>query len=102
MNCVPVDPVPITPTRLPAMSRSFGHALVCTRVPATLSRPAMSEMLLFASSPSALTRYRAVSVTPVDVVTVHSSSDSSNTAPVTPVFSWMSRARSKRSTTCSR
>ena len=55
MNCVPVEPVPITPTRLPVMSRSAGQAFVCTRRPANESRPGMSGMLLFASSPSALT-----------------------------------------------
>ena len=56
MNWVPVEPVPITPTRLPVMSRSFGQALVCTSGPAKVSRPGMSGMLLFASRPSALTR----------------------------------------------
>ena len=38
MILVPVEPVPITPTRLPVMSRSSGHALVCTRVSGEESR----------------------------------------------------------------
>ena len=100
MNWVPVEPVPITPTRLPVMSRSSGQALVCTSAPAKVSPPGMSGMLLFASSPSAVHQVAGgVTASPVLVRTVQMPASSSNSRLVTSVFSWMSRRRSKRSTT---
>ena len=36
---LPVEPLPITPTRLPVRSRSSGHAPVCTRRPSKSSMP---------------------------------------------------------------
>src|SRR3954447_12265227 len=43
MNWVPVDPVPMTPTRLPSKVRSCGHAPVCASLPWKVSRPLMSH-----------------------------------------------------------
>ena len=59
-------------------------------------------MLVAASSPSAVTTYRAVKDSPAEVPTVQVLVASSKTIDVTSVFSRKSLRRSYRSTTVSR
>ncbi len=87
---IPVDPVPMSPTRLPVKSTpSFGHRDVWYQGPSNESSPGRSGTWNSDRHPAAETKYRAVTVAPSDVVTVHAAAAASQEAPVTRVFSWM-------------
>ena len=63
---MPVDPVPIMPTRLPVKSTpSCGHCPVWYQSPLNVSSPGMAGTLAVDRQPTAVTRYFAMKVSPV-------------------------------------
>ncbi len=97
---MPVDPVPMSPTRLPAKSTpSCGHRAVWYQGPSNESSPGRSGTWNSDRHPAAETKYRAVTVPPSDVVTAHAAAVASQDAPVTRVFSLMCGHRPNRSAT---
>ena len=103
IDWMPDEPVPTTATRLPVKSTpSCGQRPVWWISPANVSAPGASGSFGTERHPVAMITCRAVSSSPVSVVTVHVPAASSSTAAVTRVFSEMSRSRSKRAATCRR
>ena len=97
---MPVEPVPITPTRSPVKSTgSWGQALVWNQRPLKLSMPGMSGRRALDRLPVAMMQKRAPSSRPVSVRTVHWLRPGSNRACVTRVPRSMSRRSSNRSAT---
>ena len=100
ISCTPVEPVPMTPTRLPLRSTSsLGQRLVNSEVPAKVSIPAMSGSSGTERMPDAATTNGAANDSPASVFTVHVASSSSNVIATTLVLNRMSRRRSSRSAT---
>ena len=98
--CTPLDPVPMTATRLPAKSTVVaGHSPVWCWTPRNSSRPGTSGNCGTESTPVALMRKRARTAAPSAVATVHVADASSYLASVTFAPNRMWRRRSKRSTT---
>ena len=97
------EPVPITPTRLPATSTpSCGHRPVWCSSPANRSRPGRSGIRGTERHPVAMIRKVAERRSPSPVTIDQDPAGSSSAASATRVPSRMSRRRSKRSATCSR
>ena len=68
---MPVEPVPISPTRLPEKSTpSCGQRPVWYQAPEKLSRPGMAGTLALDRQPTAVIRNRASNRSPASVVTV--------------------------------
>ena len=100
MICTPLDPVPMTATRLPAKSTGVaGQRPVWCCSPRNSSRPGTSGKYGTESTPVAAMRNRARSSVPSLTTTVHVPDDSSYTADVTLASKRMWRRRSNRSTT---
>ncbi len=94
------EPVPMTATRFPLKSTgSCGQRPVWKVVPANVSRPGMSGVLVDERQPVAMMTKRAVYASPASVRTSQRSAASSKTAAATRVFNVTSRRRSKRSAT---
>ncbi len=67
---MPVEPVPISPTRLPVKSTpSCGHWPVWYQSPVKVSSPGKAGTLAVDRQPTAVIRNRAVSVSPAAVTT---------------------------------
>ena len=78
ITCTPLDPVPMTATRLPAKSTGVvGHRPVWCDSPRKSSRPGTSGKYGTERTPVAATRNRARYSAPSPVVTVHVPDDSS-------------------------
>jgi hypothetical protein len=87
---MPVDPVPMRPTRLPVKSApSRGHRLVWNHSPRKVSSPGIAGTCWADRQPVAITQNRAVRLSPSSVSTVHSRRPAPHTHAVTRVFSWM-------------
>ena len=100
MTCTPLEPVPITPTRLPATSTpSAGQRAVWCWVPSNVSAPGIGGLFTSDRQPAADTRNRAETVAPSDVSTIQRFRSSSKRARSTRVPNCMSPRRSKRSAT---
>ncbi len=100
MAWMPLEPVPMRPTRLPARSTpSRGHFDVWMIVPVKVSRPGMSGRLVADRQPTAVTSQRQLTRSPCSVSTIQRLASSSKCADVTRVDSWMSLRMSKRSAT---
>ena len=85
---IPVEPVPISPTRFPAKSTpSAGQRAVWYQGPANVSRPGSDGTWYADRQPTAETRNRALTVDPSSVVTAHSAAAASHPADVTRVLS---------------
>ena len=81
ISCTPVEPVPITPTRLFAKSTpSAGQLAVWYCSPANVSAPLNFGVKLSERAPAALTRYRAETVSSLEVRMIHLFCSSSNRA----------------------
>ena len=71
IDWMPDDPVPITATRLPVKSTaSAGQCAVWYTSPANVDRPGKSGVNAADSGPVAITANRAVTDSPVSVLTV--------------------------------
>ena len=100
IDCTPLEPVPMTPTRLPVKSTpSWGQAPVWYQSPWNESRPGIFGTWPLDRQPTAVTRYVARTSSPWSVVTVQRFVASSQWAPVTRVSNLMLRRMSKRSAT---
>jgi hypothetical protein len=71
MICTPVEPLPMTPTRLPARSTVWSQRAECSTGPAKLSRPSMAGSLGVCRMPVAVTRKSNLPWSPASVRTVH-------------------------------
>ncbi len=95
MDWTPLEPVPITPTRMPVKSTpSWGQRFVWWIGPRKSSAPGISGALGNDRHPVAMIRNRASMVSPVSVPTVQRCASSSYVAAVTRVSNVMSRRRS--------
>ena len=100
MAWIPVDPVPMMPTRLPVKSTpSCGHRPVWYRSPVNVSSPGKCGTFGVDRQPTAETKNRAVTWSPSPVRTSQRSADSSKTADVTRVPNRMLRRSENRSAT---
>ena len=100
MSCTPVEPVPMTPTRLPVRSNpARGQRLVNSDVPAKESMPAMPGSSGTDRMPEAATTNGATNRRPVSVSSVQTAASSSKVIASTVVPNVMSRRRSSRSAT---
>src|SRR6202034_1020586 len=97
---IPVDPVPISPTRFPAKSTpSAGHRAVWCQDPENVSSPGSDGTWYADRHPTAETKNRALTTAPSSVVTVHWAASSSHLAAVTRVLSWICGHSPNRSAT---
>ena len=97
---MPVEPVPISPTRCPVKSTpSRGHRLVWYHGPANDSTPGSAGTWYADRQPTASTQNSAVRRAPSSVVTTHSDRPGSHVAPVTRVLSWINGQSPNRSAT---
>ena len=96
MDWTPLEPVPMTPTRLPEKSTgSWGQLPVWYQSPWKESRPSISGTLLVEMQPMAVMRYCTVTRSPWSVEISQRLVSSLNVAAVTRVLNWMLRRRSK-------
>jgi len=100
---MPVEPVPISPTRRPDRSTpSVGQSAERYQSPSNVSSPGIVGCFGTDRQPVAMTANRAEYDSPFAVCRVQRLHCSSKSAELIRVSHWMSRARSNRSTTCSR
>ncbi len=99
ISCTAVAPVPMIATRLPASSTESSQAAVWITLPWNDSMPAMPGVFGWERKPVAVTRYRAVTVSPLSTVTCQWSS--CHTARVAAVPKRIDSRKPYLSATCS-